>query len=65
MKPPFLVFKKRQSEIVLRMKDDWLVDVKERKRGKIVWDAMIILSDVDKFVRRRLQEHYTYLRRTK
>jgi hypothetical protein len=47
------------------MKDDWLVDVKEKRQGKIVWDALIILSDVDKFVRRRLQEHYTYLRRTK
>jgi hypothetical protein len=46
------------------MKDGWLVDVKETKKGKIVWDAMIILSDVDKFIRRRLQEGYTYLRRT-
>lgn len=65
MKAPFIVFKKRQSQISLRMKDDWLVDIKERRNGKIVWDAMILLCDVKKFIRRRVQDHYTYLRRTK
>ena len=65
MKTPFLVFKKRQSVILLRMKDDWLVDVKETRNKKIVWDAMILLCDVKKFIRRRVQNGYSYLRRTR
>jgi hypothetical protein len=47
------------------MKDDWLIDVKERRNGKIVWDAMIILPDLLKFIDRRSREGYSYLRRTK
>jgi hypothetical protein len=64
MKTPFLIFKKRQSTIILRMFDDWLVSVKETKQGKVVWDALIILSDVKKFISRREREGYTYMRRT-
>lgn len=64
MRTPFIVFKKRQSTIILRMFDDWLVSVKETRQGKVVWDALIIYSDVKKFIHRRTQEGYSYLRRT-
>jgi hypothetical protein len=46
------------------MFDDWLVSVKETRQGKVVWDALIIYSDVKKFIHRRTQEGYSYLRRT-
>jgi len=65
MKHTLVIFTKRNQSITLSTKDDWIVDVKEIHYNKIFHECQIIMSDVEKYIRRRRQEGYSYLRRTR
>ena len=56
------IFEKRNQKITLTTTDadGFIIDVIEHRHGKVILECQIIKPDLEKFIRRRKQEKYTY-----
>ena len=55
------IFEKRNQKITLTTDaDGFIIDVIEHRHDKILLECQIIKPDLEKFIRRRKQEKYTY-----
>ena len=61
MKQTIGIFEKRNQKITLITDaDGFIIDVIEHRHGKVILECQIIKPDLEKFIRRRKQEKYTY-----
>ena len=65
MKKKLAICFKKQQQITLTTKDDWIVDVEEVHYHKVFHECQIIMSDFAKYIRRRKEEGYSCLIRNK
>jgi len=56
------IFEKRNQKITLTTTDvdGFIIDVIEHRHDKVILECQIIKPDLEKFIRRRKQEKYTY-----